>query len=87
MACGRWDMQIPCFLYKNHSESYKIMHNILQKLVEIFKTVGADELHNTKIYNKWKPMNEIDRVRKTRNCRASNPDKDRKSSSWPKSSQ
>jgi len=56
------------------------MHNILQKLTKIFKTVGADELHNTQIINKWKPMNEMDRVQKTRNGRASNPDKDRKSS-------
>lgn len=53
------------------------MHNVLQQqqLIEIFKTVGADELHNIQIYNKRKPMNEIDRVGKTRNCRASNPDK------------
>lgn len=35
-------MQIPWFSYKNHLESYKIMHNIFQKLTEIFKTVGAE---------------------------------------------
>lgn len=64
------------------------MHNILQKLIEIFKTVGADELHNTQIYNTLKPKNEMDREWENQgNCRASNPEKNRKSSSWPKSIQ
>lgn len=40
------------------------MHNVLQKLIEIFKTVGADELHNTQIYNTLKPKNEIDSGKK-----------------------
>lgn len=74
-------------LYKNHLESYKITHNVFQKLTEIFKTFGADKLQNTQFYNEWKPMNEMFRVGKTKNCRASNSEKDKKSSSWPKSSQ
>lgn len=59
-------MQIPCFLYKNHSESYNIMHNILQQqqLIEIFKTVGADELHNIQI--EWENQGIVEQAIQTK---------------------